>query len=352
MRVKAHAQLSAARRHTTELCAVLLAGVGIGVGLGALVIGRDGHQRHRPSFTSTPHSASARKLLAPATAGVQPGRGSIYRSRVEVTAPESASPVLDANAHASFAQLEASLSSHLELAVAPLGMGAPETLGGDAPALGWSTTKVPVLVALLKARGETLTAEEQSWATSAITESDNQSVLDLFHDLESIEGGLTQASTYMQDLLRASGDEETAVATAPPPPGAVTTFGQTEWKPSNAVKFFSALARGCLLSPAGTDYALGLMQRIEPSESWGLGDVGFPHVAFKGGWGPELDGAYLVRQSGIVDVGSARAVAVAIVAFPPAGPASFEAGTTMLTEGARWLRQHLRLVPRPATRCE
>jgi hypothetical protein len=224
-------------------------------------------------------------------------------------------------------------------------------LGGDSAAHGWSTTKVPVLTALLEATEEDLTPEERSWAKSAITESNNESILDLFHDLEQIEGGLNGASSYIQELLRRSGDGETTIATAPPPPGAVTTFGQTEWRPSDAVKFFSALARGCLLSPRGTGYVLGLMQHIEPSESWGLGSAGFTSVAFKGGWGPEPTGAYLVRQSGIVDVGSARAVAVAIVAFPPAGAGSFETGTAMLTSTATWLREHLRLVPRGVVSC-
>ena len=48
---------------------------------------------------------------------------------------------------------------------------------------------MPVLVALLKARGqEGLTASEKLLAHAAITESDNQSILDLFGDLEHIEG--------------------------------------------------------------------------------------------------------------------------------------------------------------------
>ncbi|HYB24793.1 MAG TPA: hypothetical protein VED41_13405 [Solirubrobacteraceae bacterium] len=260
-------------------------------------------------------------------------------------------PVLDGDASASFARLAAGLPGRVELTVAPLGAGSPETLGGGAPAHGWSTTKVPVLTALLKASEESLTPEEQSLATAAITESNNEAILDLFHDLEQLEGGLISASSYIQELLRSSGDEETVIATAPPPPGAVTTFGQTEWKPSNAVKFFSALARGCLLSAPATHYVLNLMEHIEPSESWGLGSAGFASVAFKGGWGPEPDGAYLVRQSGIVEVGSSRAVAVGIVAFPPAGAGSFETGTAMLTETATWLRLHLRLVTRGEAPC-
>lgn len=258
------------------------------------------------------------------------------------------SPLLAGDASGSFEQLAASLPGRVELALAPLGAGPREVLGGDEAAHGWSTTKVPVLVALLRARGgEGLTAQEQSWAQSAITESNNESVLALFADLERLEGGLTGASRYIEGLLRDSGDEQTAVATAPPPPGAVTTFGQTEWSPGEAVRFFRALALGCLLPPDATGYVLGLMQQIEPSESWGLGSAGFDSIAFKGGWGPEADG-YLVRQSGIVDPGSPRGAVVAIVAFAP----SFAAGTEMLTRTATWLHEHLRLTSRPQSGCQ
>lgn len=354
-------RFSAARQHTTELITVLLAGIGLGIGIAALVIGHRSATQHVVSSARTHPAQTPGKPLAPATAGVQPGREaagaygeSTGLTQIQAAASRRTMPVLDKDVSASFARLAASLPGRVELTVAPLGAGTPETLGGNLAAHGWSTTKIPVLAALLEAReenGEDLTPEEQSWAESAITESNNESVLDLFHDLEQIKGGLIEASSYMQNLFRESGDEETVVATAPPPPGAVTTFGQTEWRPSNAVKFFSALARGCLLSHGATRYVLGLMQRIEPSESWGLGSAGFTSVAFKGGWGPEPTGGYLVRQSGIIDVGSARAVAVAIVAFPPAGTGSFEAGTAMLTQTATWLRGQLKLIPRASVPC-
>ena len=142
------------------------------------------------------------------------------------------------------------------------------------------------------------------------------------------------------------GDSETAVATAPPPAGAVTTFGQTEWSPGEAVKFFRALAIGCLLPSSQTSYVLGLMQNIEASESWGLGSAGFSSVAFKGGWGPE-GGGYLVRQSGIIDPGSTSGAAVAIVTQAP----DFGAGTETLTRVASWLNHHLHLRARPSSGC-
>lgn len=307
-----------------------------------------------PQITSTPS-------LPAASAGVQPGRKPVYEEAGAPAAPAGAAgsatgtaPVahsaLPSGATASFARLSATLPGRVELAVVPLGAGPREVLGNDEAAHGWSTTKVPVLVSLLRARGSGgLTSQEQAWAQSAITESNNESVLALFGDLERLKGGLGGASQYMEDLLRMSGDNETVIATAPPPAGAVTTFGQTEWAPGEAVKFFRALALGCLVPASQTGYVLGLMQNIEPSESWGLGSAGFHSVAFKGGWGPEPSGAYLVRQSGIVDVGSSRGVAVSIVAFPSSG--SFSTGTQMLTQTAVWLHHKLRLVPRAATGC-
>jgi hypothetical protein len=338
-----------ARRRILLSLVVLIVAAVLVIGVGMLGAGRDTH----PHASST-HVVTARtrgKPIGPATAGVQPGSAEVDAPTHDAPAVEGAAPVLGTGASASFERFAASLPGPVELTVAPLGVGAPVSLGGDRAAHGWSTTKVAVLAALLQARQEDLTPEERSWAQSAITESNNESVLDLFRDLEQIERGLVPASEYVQRLFRRSGDEETVVATAPPPPGAVTTFGQTEWRPGNAVKFFSALARGCLLQPAGTSYVLTLMRHIEPSESWGLGSVGFGSIAFKGGWGPEPSGAYLVRQSGIIDVGTSRAVAVAIVAFPPPGGTSFETGTTMLTQTATWLRQHLVLVPRAPVPC-
>jgi hypothetical protein len=281
---------------------------------------------------------------APSTQQVEKELHQAEAASTGVTEVESggsnASP-LSSRASASFSQLQRSLPEHVAVAVAPLGSRHVEVLGGDQPAHGWSTTKVPVLAALIKARGARgLTATEQGWATSAITASDNGSILSLFGDLERIRGGLVGASRYIEGLFRLSGDTDTVVATASPPAGAVTTFGQTLWTPSASVKFFSALARGCLLSTLQTSYVLGLMQNIESSESWGLGSAGFRAVAFKGGWGPDA-GGYLVRQAGIVNVGSPRAVAVAIVAYP-SGSASFSSGVQTLSQTAVWLRHNLR----------
>lgn len=277
----------------------------------------------------------------PVTATTQPTRTHANQGQGSLLRPGSSS---------SFVAFEHGQAGPIGVAVEAVHADATTVLGDDSPAHGWSTTKVPVLVALLKAENGALTAQQQQYAQLAITESDNQSILELFGDLENIRGGLTGASSYVTQLFRDSGDTETVVATAPPPPGAVTTFGQTEWSPSEAVKFYRALAGGCLLPSSPTSYVLGLMQHIVPSESWGLGSAGFTTVAFKGGWGPE-NGAYLVRQSGVINPGTSDAVAVSIVAHPPPGGSSFTIGTEMVTQTALWLEQHINLIPRSGQGC-
>ncbi len=310
---------------------LLLGGAAVGV-LVAAAAGAFSTTQHRVvRVVSTPKSTS--------TVGTKP-KASTTTAGGSSSSPSNA--VLRPGARAAFAQFAAGLPGRVDVAIAPLSDDRVVVLGSDTPAHGWSTTKIPVLAALLLARGSGgLTAAERGWAQLAVTQSDNQSILNLFGDLESLEGGLSGASNYVQQLFRQSGDDQTVVATAPPPPGAVTTFGQTEWAPGQAVKFFRALADGCLIPQSQTSYVLGLMQRIVPSESWGLGQASFGvPVAFKGGWGPEQSG-YLVRQSGVVDPGSPSGASVSIVAYPPAGGDSFGVGTQMVTQTAQWLAREV-----------
>jgi hypothetical protein len=44
-----------------------------------------------------------------------------------------------------------------------------------------------------------------------------------------------------------------------------------------------------------TSYVLDLMEKIEASESWGLGSAGFSSVAFKGGWDPRAAASTIPR---------------------------------------------------------
>lgn len=250
--------------------------------------------------------------------------------------------LLASGAAASWDALERSTPARMGVVVAPLGGGPERGFGPLQTGHAWSTIKVPIIVTLMREQG-TLGAEEEGWARAALTASDNEAAAALFGRLEEAHGGLAGASRAVEGTLRRAGDSSTVVATAPPPPGAVSTFGQTDWSLRASTEFLAALARNCLLSPSGTDYVLGLMEEVIPEQRWGLGEASFPaswRLAIKGGWGPEgsASGPYLVRQMGIVGDGDAGA-AVALIARADSG--SFEAGVEALDRISAWLQQNL-----------
>jgi hypothetical protein len=285
-------------------------------------------------------AAAAAAGAAPATAGAAGHSGR----------PAPSGPNLNASARASFAGLQRRLAGQgqISIAVRPLGAGSATILGSDPAMIAMSTSKVLILSALLRDKGgvSRFTSSELALAHAAITESDNQSILDLFSVLEQDRGGLIGASRYTTGVLRDAGDRYTTVTTGPVPPGYATTFGQTPWPPSEQIKFMRYLALGCLLPPRSTAYVLGLMRNIEPSERWGLGSAGFRSVAFKGGWGP-LGNEYGVRQLGIVGLGRTKMVVAMTVDPAP----TFAVGTSVITQMAQWLRAHLLHPRRPNSSC-
>ncbi len=224
-----------------------------------------------------------------------------------------------------------------------------QVLGADPAMRAMSTSKILILSALLRDKGGIahFTPEQESLSRAAVTESNNGAILALFADLEADHGGLVGASAYASGLLRKAGDDQTNLTTASPPAGYATTFGQTPWTPTAEVRFFRALALGCILPPLDTAYVLDLMRNIEPSESFGLGSAGFHEVAFKGGWGPEPGGQYGVRQTGIVGSGESGIV-VSLIADPVP---TFGIGQSLLDTISQWLRTQVRLVPRPRVSC-
>jgi hypothetical protein len=237
------------------------------------------------------------------------------------------------NVREAFARLASGLPGELVVAVGPWPGGDVLVLGEDRPFHAWSTIKVPVLVALLTlVHREALTPEHSELARLAITESDNSAILALFVLLEGLAGGSTGAAAVMERLFRLAGDSNSRVALAPPPPGAITPFGQTGWSAADSARFFAALSGGRLLSEADTRYMLDVMARIIPEQRWGLGSLRQPS-AFKGGWGPEPNGMCLVRQGGVMlDSG----MVISLVAQPPVGADSFDVGAQMLSQAAAW----------------
>lgn len=237
-----------------------------------------------------------------------------------------------------FGRLSARLPGKLVVAVARGPGEDPRVLGDDRAFHAWSTIKVPVLAAVLSlVHPEALTPEQHTLAQRAITESDNPSILELFVLLEGLAGGSAEAAAVIERLFRRSGDRRTRIALLPPPPGAITPFGQTGWSAAESVRFFAALAEGRLLTGPATRYVFELMSRIIAEQRWGLGTLDLP-AAFKGGWGPEPDGTCLVRQSGVLCTGP---IAVSMIAEPPPGEDSFPIGVGVISEAAAWLAGRL-----------
>ena len=259
-----------------------------------------------------------------------------------------------ADAARTWRALAASVPAQVGLAAAPLGPGGIRSFGLLQTGHAWSSIKVPLVVTRLHELSPSApNATESGLARAALTASDNDAAASLFHLIEAERGDLAAASTGIDSVLREAGDRTTTVATAPPPPGAVSTYGQTQWSLKDSVAFFRSLARGCLLNENGTPYVLGLMEEVIPEQRWGLGEAAFPaawKVGMKGGWGPEgsATGPYLVRQSGTIENGSAG-IAVAMMAQADSG--SFEDGVEVVNRVAGWLAASLRSLGTPAAPC-
>jgi hypothetical protein len=223
-------------------------------------------------------------------------------------------------------------------------VGAAVGLPGSAPAMtagtlvsgsAWSTIKLPIALRVLEDAGGPgmLTEAQRSQIALALTLSDNDAAAHLFAGLGQSHGGAPAAAVAVTELLRQSGDASTVVSTQGR--DGFSSYGQTDWSLASQARFMSALSAGCLGSAPSRELLLDLMGRVT-SDTWGLGSAGVP-ARWKGGWGPEADGRYLVRQMGIVHVGE-RDLAVAIAAKAHDG--QYESAQQLATATARWIVQN------------
>jgi hypothetical protein len=211
------------------------------------------------------------------------------------------------------------LSARVGLAVVPVGGGQALTGGDYMSGVAWSTIKVPLAIAALG-----VDSAQIGNATAAITASDNPAAQAMWDSL----GSGAPAATAVQQVLAGYGDVTTRVQPEVVRPG-FTAFGQTLWPLVDQAQFAAAL-------PCREDAAvvLPLMGQVSPDQSWGLGRL--PDARFKGGWGPDEAGGYLVRQFGIVNTGAGQ-VAVAVAA----DSGTFEDGIAVLDQVATWLAPRL-----------
>ena len=328
-------RIPAGRRSVMLTVAVFAAGITVGAVVIAISSRSSGHVVVK---RVSPAAHSSTSTAADTTTNPRSSRRRVQHPPAQA----SLGPLLGPSSVSSFEGLARQLGGGVGLAAAPLGRGPIQTVGTFESDHAWSTMKVPVLVTLLhdyEQSGQVLSPQGHTDAQLALEESDNAAAESLFSLLEQIHGGLDAASAAVQQTLASAGDDQTVVNTAPNTQG-FTTWGQSIWSTAAEVKFYRALARGCLLGPHDTSYVLGLMRNVTSSQRWGAGAAGYPAtvpLAFKAGWGPE-SGGYLVRQTAIVGDGNDGYV-ISMIAKPTAG--TFSSGITAVDALASWARDHL-----------
>jgi hypothetical protein len=305
------------RRRLVHRVAALLAAATIG-GVLAVYAAHGGDSAGPPTGTSTVASTFALSTSSLA--------GGATPSDSPVTSPASPPSIPPTDLEASFEESARTSSATVGMVVTPVGRGGPTLRLGDWSYIGpaWSTIKVPLAIAAVRRQ-----TSDPSLVEAAIIESDNAAADQLWTDL----GGPETASGHVEEVLSMAGDT-TEVEAERVRPG-FSAFGQTRWPlPEQAVFMSNAVC------DPSSDAIVDLMGRIAADQRWGLGVL--PEARFKGGWGPSLDGAYLVRQMGVVDTPAGR-VAVAMTALPSSG--TFADGTAALTSIAKWLAQHVGELP-------
>ncbi|MBH0781374.1 serine hydrolase [Nocardia bovistercoris] len=223
---------------------------------------------------------------------------------------------------ADFQELQGAMRGRYGMAIMPVGGQRMATFGNWTTGPAWSTMKVPLTIAAIRSDP----ANGGFAANAAITESDNAAADVLWQAL----GSPQKAAAAVETVLREGGATQTTVQ-ATRVRAEHSAFGQTEWSLAEQVRFASRLP--CLAQSATV---MKLMEQIVPSHRWGLGV--FPGAEFKGGWGPDTSGKYLVRQFGLIATPSGQ-IAVAFAAQPDSG--AFSDGMNALDKMAALVSEHL-----------
>jgi hypothetical protein len=220
----------------------------------------------------------------------------------------------------SFEELSKTVPASIGIAIASAVGRSAASLGTWSTGVAWSTIKVPLAIAALRAG-----SSSGELVAKAIAESDNAAAEELWSQL----GDPAEAAQKVQAIIHDASDATTEVESRRLRPG-YTAFGQTQWSQAGQAQFAARLPGIPDASPV-----VDLMYNLTTDHRWGLAAKGF---AAKGGWGPGLGGDYLVRQFAIVPTESGH-VGVALAAEAHDGV--FATGVTVLNDLAEWLVDHL-----------
>lgn len=188
----------------------------------------------------------------------------------------------------------------------------------------WSTIKVPIAAAVLDTE---YAKTAKPFINAAIGMSDNASAQTLWIQLGTPE----EAAKKVSKVIRTGGDKRTKIPIEQIKQRKLV-FGRIPWGLEHQTEFLA----GWRCRPEA-DVVLDAMRNIIPEHTYGIGKI--KNSAFKGGWGPDAEGRYLVRQFALIPWGDGE-LAVAIAAKPVDG--TYETGKEMLDEIADSLQTFLR----------
>jgi hypothetical protein len=200
----------------------------------------------------------------------------------------------------SFEELTRAVPATIGIAIARDGDSSVASFGTWSDGVAWSTIKVPLAIASVRAG-----SASRELLAQMITHSDNPAAEELWLEL----GDPAEAARRVQAVLDDAGDTTTVVESRRLRPG-YTPFGQTRWSLVRQAQFAARLPGIPSASPI-----VELMHDLCADHRWGLAAKGF---AAKGGWGPGMGGEYLVRQFALVPAESGQ-LGVALAAEAPDG---------------------------------
>ncbi|WP_063920826.1 hypothetical protein [Nocardia mikamii] len=266
-------------------------------------------------------------LLSPAAcSNATDTPAAITTTRVSTSSAPVTMFALPGSLAADFTALRPSLDGRAGLAIMPVGGQRTAQMGDWTTGPSWSTMKVPLTLAVLRTNGNTSTYQ----MSAAITESDNSAADGLWQAL----GAPDAAAKAVQSVLREGGDTTTTVP-ATRSRAEYSAFGQADWSLADQVRWASRLP--CL---PDADTVTTLMGKVVWGQQWGLGHL--DNTRFKGGWGPDPSGNYLVRQFGLLTTPNGD-VAISLAAQATSG--TFDDGTQILNKMAGLITKHLDDLP-------
>jgi hypothetical protein len=213
---------------------------------------------------------------------------------------------------AGFDELSRSVPAATGVAIAAADGSPLASFGTWSTGVAWSTIKVPLAIATLRAG-----VGSHALVADAISQSSNAAAEELWSQL----GDPAAAARQVQAVIS---DPTTVVESRRLRPD-YTAFGQTQWSLVRQAQFAARLP----LIPDASG-VIDLMHNICPDQRWGLAAKGF---AAKGGWGPGISDGYLVRQFAIVPT-EAGHIGVAMAADAQDGV--FETGIDVLNDLTDW----------------